>query len=54
MVAGGGGGRRRRRQAEKEAGLSLPVTDIKTNEELITRMENSSRMSYKRNLATPA
>ena len=35
------GGRWRRRQAKKEAGLSLLTTAIKTNEELITRMENN-------------
>ena len=40
-VAGGEGGRRRRRQAEREAGLSLVTTVSKTNEELVTKMENN-------------
>ena len=39
--AGKEGGRQRRRLAEEEAGLSLLTTAIKTNEELITRMENN-------------
>ena len=42
------GGRWRKRPAEKEAGLSPLTTVIKTNEELITKMENNiqqSRMS---------
>ena len=39
--AGGEGGRRRRRPPEEEAGLSLLTRAIKTNEELITRMENN-------------
>ena len=39
--AGREGGRRRRRPVEEEAGLSLLTTAIKTNEELITRIENN-------------
>ena len=39
--AGGEGGRERRRQVEKEADLSLLTTAIKTNEELVTKMENN-------------